>query len=125
MFMRWLAAALAQVWILIGFLVLGSLSLLLAVNSYPFPYQERLMLGIGLLIGALVVTILMIVVGFNRDELISRIANTAPNQTKLNPNLVGSFLTYIVPLVGVLAAFSFDTSDTLRSLLDPILRHMR
>jgi hypothetical protein len=33
-------------------------------------------------------------------------------------------LTYIVPLVGVLAAFSFDTSDTLRSLLDPILRHL-
>ena len=83
------------------------------------------MLGMGLLIGALVVTILTIGVGFNRDELVSRISNTAPNQLKLNGNLVGVVLTYILPLVGVLAAFSFDTSDTLRSLLDPILRHMR
>jgi hypothetical protein len=34
-------------------------------------------------------------------------------------------MTYIVPLVGVFAAISFDTSDTLRTLFDLILRHLR
>ena len=100
LFMRWLAVALAQVWTLIGFLVVGSLALLLAISSYPFPFQSGLLFGMGLLIGALVLMILAIVVGFNRDELVSRLSNTAPNRLKLDQNLMGGFLTYIIPLAG-------------------------
>ena len=123
--MRWLSASISQIWILIGFLVVGSLSMLLAINSYPFPFQDRLMRGLGLLIVVIVVTTTAIVLGFNRDELISRISNTAPNQFKIDQSLMVRLFTYIVPLLGVLAAISFDASDTIRSLLDPILRHMR
>ena len=89
------------------------------------PDQDRLMLGLGCLITVLVVTILAVVIGFNRDELISRISNTTPNRLKLDQGLVGGIMTYILPLLGVLAALSFETSDTLRSLLDPLLRHFQ
>jgi hypothetical protein len=123
--MRWLAASCAQVWNQIGFLAAGAMALLLAINAYPYPFQDRLMLGIGLLIVALVATILVIVVGFNRDEMINRISNTSPNQLKLDQHLLGILATYVVPLVGVLAAISFDASDTIRTLFDPILRHFR
>jgi hypothetical protein len=124
-FLRWLASALAQIWILIGFLVLGSVSLLLAISSYPYPHQHRMMFGLGLLVAFLAVTIFRIVLGINREELISRISNTIPNRLKLDGQLMTNILTYVVPLVGALAAFSFDSSDTIRTLLDPILRPMR
>ncbi len=123
--LRWLGASLAQVWTLIGFLVVGSLALLLAISSYPFPFQERLLLGMAVLMGTLAFMILMIVVGFNRDEMISRLSNTSPNRLKFDHQLVGSLLTYIVPLVGALAALSIDATATLRTLFDPILRHLR
>ena len=115
----------AEVWTLISFLVVGSLVLLLAISSHPFPFQEGLLFGMGLLIGALVLMIFAIVVGFNRDELISRLSNTLPKKLKLDHNLMGGLLTYIIPLAGARAAISFDSADTIRSLLDPILRHLR
>jgi hypothetical protein len=124
-FMRWLSASLAQVWNLMKFLVIASLAMLLAVSSFPFSFQDRLMLRLGLLIGVLVVMILVIVLGFNRNEVISRISNTSPNRFKIDQNLVGAIFTYVVPLLGVLAALSLDGSDTIRSLLDPITRHMK
>ena len=124
-FLRWLAAALAQVWTLIGFLVVGSVALLFAISSYPFLFQGRLLIGMGLLIGVLILMILAIVVGFNRDEMVSRRSNTAPNCLKIDRHLLGSLATYILPLVGALAAISFNTSDTLRTVIDPILRYLR
>lgn len=124
-FLRWLAAAMAQVWTLVGSLVVGSVALLFAISSYPFAFQERLLLGMGLLIGALAVMILAIVVGFNRDEMISRLSNTEPNRLKFDRQLMGSLFAYLIPLLGALAAISSNVSDTIRSLVDPILRHLR
>jgi hypothetical protein len=125
LFMRWLAAALAQVWTLISFLVVGSVGILFAISSYPFPFQERLLIGVAALAAVLVFMILAVVVGFNRDEMISRLSNTVPNRLKFDQQLWGHLITYIVPLVGALAAISPDASDMLRSLLDPIFRHFR
>ena len=114
-----------QLWILIGFLVLGALALLLAISSYPFPLQSRLLLGLGALILLIVLAVGMVALGVNRDELVSRVANTAPNKFKLDSRLLSSLMTYIVPLLGVLASISFGASDTLRTLFEPILRHLQ
>ena len=74
--------------------------MLLAVASYPSPIQHRFILGLGLLIAFLVALIGLIVLGVNREELISRVANTVPNRFKLDRNLITSLLTYVVPLLG-------------------------
>ena len=120
--LRWLAASLAQVWLMIGYLVAGTLCALLAVSSYPFPWQGRLLSGMGALVLLMVLTITVIVFGVNRDEVISRVANTTPHRIKLDQPLMASLFTYIVPLLGALAVLSFDLSDILRTWLDPILR---
>jgi hypothetical protein len=120
--MRWLVPAMQHLWTNIAFLVIGALALLLAASSYPFPMQGRLMMGVSMLIVALVVAISNVVLGTNRDELISRISKTNPNRLSLDGPLVKNLVTYVVPLVGVLAAISFDTSDVIRTLFDPILR---
>ena len=57
--------------------------------------------------------------------LLSRISNTTPNQFKLDSDLISSLVTYIVPILGMFAALSLDVSDTMRSVLDPLLRHFR
>ena len=95
---------------------------LLAVSSYPFPWQGRLLSGMGALVLLMVLTITVIVFGVNRDEVISRVANTTPHRIKLDQPLMTSVFTYIVPLLGALAVLSFDLSDILRTWLDPILR---
>src|SRR5262249_52970748 len=120
---RWLVPAMHHLWTNIGFLVIGSLSLLLAVTSYPFPMQGRLMGGVVLLIIGLVVAISTVVLGINRDDLISRISKTRPNRLSLDVPLMANLVTYVVPLLGVLAAISFDASDMIRTVLDPIARH--
>jgi hypothetical protein len=114
----------AQIWQRIGCLVLTVLALLLAVNSYPFGFQDRLFFGLCLLIAYLAVIIVRIVLGINREELISRLANT-PQGFKFDTPLLSNLLTYIVPLVGTLAALSFNISDTFHTFFDPILRHLR
>ena len=126
MLMRRLSAAMAQIWTLIDwFLVPGSVFTLFALSTYPFPFQDHMMQCVELLIGVLAVVILKIVVVLNRDELLSRASNTAPNQFKLDSNLISSLVIYIVPILGVIAALSLDVSDTMRSVLDPLLRHFR
>ena len=121
---RWLAAGLAQLWVVVGFLVIGSATLLLAVSSYPFPLQSHMFAGLGVLIVLIAAAVAWVLLGINRNELISRVANSAPNKFKIDGQLVSSLMTYVVPLLGVLAAVSFDASDTLRAILDPILRHL-
>ena len=126
MLMRRLSAAMAQIWTLIDwFLVPGSVFTLFALSTYPFPFQDHMVQCVELLIGVLAVVILRIVVVLNRDELLSRASNTAPNQFKLDSHLISSLVIYIVPILGVIAALSLDVSDTMRSVLDPLLRHFR
>jgi hypothetical protein len=126
LFVSWLAVAMEQIWTRIGSLVVAVLALLLAVVAYPSPIQHRFVLGLGLLIAFLAALVGLIVLGVNREELISRVANTAPNRLKLDRNLISSLLTYVLPLLGaVIAALSFNASDTLHTFLDPILHQWR
>ena len=104
------------------FLVLGSLSLLLAVTSYPFDHQAWLttmMICLIVFVGAVVGVVL---VGANRDELISRVSDTKPGSLNFDSHFVGSFVTILGPLVGALLAVSFDLSDLLRAWFGPLLQ---
>jgi hypothetical protein len=123
--MRRLSAWLAQLWILIGFLVVGTLCLFLAVNSYPFPIQGHLLSYLCVLVVGIVLVVGFVLLEVNRDPVISRVANSIPNRLKLDQNLVMNLVTYIIPLLGALAAISFDVSDTLRTFLEPIIKYVQ
>jgi hypothetical protein len=119
---RWIGGALGRIWTLIGFLVVSSLSLLFSITSYPFPEQPRVMTVLGLGIAGLLVIIVRVVIGTNRDEVISRVSDTAPGRITWDSRLFGHLGAFVVPLVGVLAAISFDVLDFFRAILGPILR---
>jgi hypothetical protein len=119
--LRHLSQFLAQIWVMVRFVVIGSLTLLLAINSYPFPLQHRIGFFLTVLIAVAAAVILRLVIGINRDETISRVGNTMGG-FKIDHNLAASMAGYILPLIGILAAASYDMSDLLRVWLDPVFR---
>jgi len=122
--LRHLSQFLAQIWVIVRFIVIGSLTLLLAINSYPFPMQRRIGFFLAIMIGVAAWAILRLVIGINRDETISRVANATAG-FKLDRNLATGMIGYILPLIGILAAASYDMSDLLRVWLDPVFRILR
>jgi len=110
---RWFAPALSQILPIMNFLVLGSLSLLLAVTSYPFDHQGWLLTVVFSLIVFVACAVVSVLAGINRDELISRVGDTTPGRLTFDSRFVGSLMTMIAPLLGALLAMSFDLSDLL------------
>ncbi len=119
---RWVGGALVRIWISIGFLALSAVAMLFAITSYPFPEQSRVMTVIGLAIAALVVMILRVSLGSSKNEVISKIDGTTPGRITWDSTLFSRMATYVVPLLGLLTAVSFDLLDLFRSVLGPILR---
>ncbi len=119
---RWFAPALSQFLPIMTFLVLGSLSLLLAVSSYPFDQQGWLMTVMVFLILFVAAVVGNVLVGVNRNEFISRVSGTTPGRLTFDGQFVSSLLTTIVPLFAALLAISFDLSDILHTLFGPLFQ---
>lgn len=110
---------------LMVFMVVTVLLLLLGVSSYPFQPQR---LAIGLLavaIAAILGVTLVEFIQIDRDEIVSRIAKTMPHKFTPNWAFVSNFMTYAVPLLGVLAAQLAGGSDLIRTWMESILRLVR
>ncbi len=119
---RWFAPASSQLLPSMKFLVLGTLLLLLAITSYPFDHGGWLMTIMVMLMIFVAWVAGVVLIGTNRDELISRVSDTAPGRLTFESNFVASILTTIGPIVGALFALSFDISDLLHTWFGPIFR---
>jgi hypothetical protein len=110
---------------LANFLVCGSLLLLLAAGSYPFQPARVIQVwtwGAVVGVGVLIVTFL---VQMDKDEFVSRVTKTDPGRITFDRAFVQNMVTYVAPLVTVLA-FQFPTvGEFLRTLFEPFLRGPR
>ncbi len=95
--------------------------LLLAATCYPFHPEHVLLMCLMCLTGGSIVAVIYLLIEMNRDELVSRISKTTQGRF-LDSGFISSFLTYIVPIVGLLAA---QLSGSFRWLLEPLLRVMK
>lgn len=102
--------------------IITSSLLLLAATSYPFHPEKLLLYGLIGLSGACVAGVLYLLVEMNREEVISHVTKTTPGKFSLDGGFIGSFMTYIVPAVGVAAA---QLSGSLGMVLEPLLRVMK
>ncbi len=103
--------------LMLAVMVCSSL-LLMSATSYPF-HPERLLLMFMLgLVGAGVACVVYVFLDMSRDEAIGRIAKSN-GRFSLDASFMGSFFTYVVPTLGILAA---QLSGTFRWALEPILR---
>jgi len=96
--------------------------LLLAATSYPFHPERLLLMCLLGLMGSGLLAVVYVLVQMNRDEVVSRMSRTTPGRLSLDAGLIGSFLTYVVPVLGILAA---QFSGSFRWLAEPILRVMK
>jgi hypothetical protein len=60
-----------------------------------------------------------VLVGVNRNELISRVNKEVADRSLFNLDFLGRMAAYIGPVVALLAALSLGVSDLLRILLGP------
>ncbi len=119
---RWVAFALARTWVLVISYVFMGLALLFSITSYPFPEQPRVMGIIGITIAGLAFIVTRIAFGLSSDPVISRIEGTTPGRVSWDSASLRSLGTFVLPLLGVLVAISYELFELLRTLLGPILR---
>ena len=105
----------------VTFLVVGLLALTLALTSYPFQPQGFLLTA-TVLLAAITAVVVVIAVQANRDEVLSRINKTTPNQFTFDRQFLLTLVTYVVPLLGMLGALSYGMSDVIRSWFEPLFR---
>jgi hypothetical protein len=106
----------------IEFLTLVSPLMLLAIVSYPFHPQQLALVFFWVLFLSIAGMVVSIFYQIEKDEIVSRVAGTTPHQFNLTWAFASNLLYYVVPLLGILAALSADTSDLIHSWIDPILR---
>ena len=64
----------------------------------------------------------VVLVGVNRDELISRVSDTTPGRLSFDGGFINLCLTTLGPLAAALLAISFDLSDLLHTWFGPIFQ---
>jgi hypothetical protein len=107
------------------FLTCGAMLFLFAILSYPFQPQRHWLLFAAALVLLVAGVLFWIFVQMERDEVVSRISKTMPNQLNFHWSFVGNVLTYTLPLLGVAAVASPTFSDMLHSWFEPLLQLLR
>jgi hypothetical protein len=102
-------------------IVCGTL-LLLGVTSYPFQPERLILLLWLVLVGAVIGSVIYVLVRMNQDELLSRISRTTPNRFTFDWGFASSLLTYVVPMVGIVL---IQMSGAFRFMLEPLVRVLR
>ena len=113
----------AQIQNMLTFLVAMTLLLLWALNSYPFQPQRLLVLFSYVLVIWMIATTLVIFVKFNRDDVLSRLAGSTPNQFTWDRSVVLALVTYVViPAVSLVAVQFPEVSQSLFSWIGYVQR---
>ncbi len=107
------------------YLAVAPVLLLLVVGSYPFQPQRFLQVCIWAILFLVVAGVVWVYVRMEKNEFLSRISRTAPNQVTLDRTFLGNLLAFVIPVVGlVLAQFPF-VSDMLNQVVEPITRVLK
>ncbi|HUI25030.1 MAG TPA: hypothetical protein VL403_03010 [Candidatus Kryptonia bacterium] len=101
---------------------LGMLMMLLTVSSYPFQPQRLLQLFTWSVILPTVGGVITMLVQMDRNEVLSRITGTEPNEIRLDHAFVSSIVTYGVLPVLTLLATMFPQLGGLWGAIEPITR---
>ena len=106
-------------------LAIGPALLLLAMTSYPFQPQQLTTTLIWTFILLALGAILMIHVGVNRDEFVSRVSETTPNAVTSDWAFASNVLARVVPALTVFLIAFPGISYWLKSVLGPLSRALR
>ncbi len=109
------------VWIRVFALTILTLLLICAVDSYPFQPAGRLLLWTLIVAALAVFSVLRVLVGINRNEMLAHVNNTPLNRSLFNIDFLTKISTYVAPILALIAAVSYSTSGLLRVFFTPFL----
>jgi hypothetical protein len=110
---------------LVIYLSVAPLLLLLTVSTYPVQPQRFLQVCYWVLLVAVLLGVIWVFVGRERDELLSRVSGTTPNAVTFDREFLGGVMALVTPIVAlVLAQFPFF-SDLLHQWFEPLGRILR
>ena len=107
------------------YLAIAPILLLLAVGSYPFQPQRFLQVSICSILFMVMAGVILVYVWMEKDEFISRISRTTPNQVSLDRTFLGNLLAFVIPIAGIAVAQFPFFSDSLNQWLEPITRVLK
>lgn len=102
--------------------VVASALLLVAVNEYPFQPEQPIMAVAVAVVLAVAAVLLWVLVGINRNEIISRVTRTSPDKFSLDGKFLVNVFQFVVPLVALVVV---QLSGRMRSVFEPILEVFR
>jgi hypothetical protein len=103
--------------------VIGALLMVCAVGSYPFQPARFVSLYVWLTALSVMGAIIWVVIGIERDEVLSRIAQTRPGRIEINAAFLGKLAIYGgVPLFALVMTSFPETGAVLLSWLEPLVR---
>ena len=104
-------------------LTLASLLFIVAISSYPVhPHKEILVLG-WIIIGAVVITTFRVFLQINRNEVLSLLARTTPNQLTWDSDLLEKLVWFAgIPIFGLVAAQFPEVAHFLAKVIEPLVR---
>ena len=83
-------------------------------------------MGALLLVAGLIGLLLMLIVQTERDAILSRVANTAPNRVTFSSQLVMQFALYVCAPAAIAVTTQFPRlRDSVGRFIDPILKVMQ
>jgi hypothetical protein len=113
--------ALQQIRLLLSFALLGSLAVLSAAFAYPFQPHRFMSVFSGALLLVIAAAALRVIMRLERDEVLSRLAQTKPGSVEFTPQFMQQVVLYVVlPLAALTARVFPELSDTLFSWLAPL-----
>jgi hypothetical protein len=113
--------ALQQLRLLLSFALLGSLAVLSAAFAYPFQPHRFMSVFSGALLLVIAAAALRVIMRLERDEVLSRLAQTKPGSVEFTPQFLRQVVLYVVLPVAALTARIFpELSDMLFSWLTPL-----
>ncbi len=110
---------------LLNALTIGALLLLLTVSLYPFQPQGLLLVCVVVLLSAVAGVAVWVLVGINRDEVMSHLAGNTPNKFTPDVNFLREIVQYVVPVLGLVMIQFPAVGSFVRSLVEPLLRVIR
>jgi hypothetical protein len=112
----------ASVQLTLSFIVVGLVMTFAVLTSYPFEPQEPMYAVLGVLTLITVGSIVVVAVHASRDEVLSRLNKSPTDRFSFDRHFITTMITFVVPLLGLLGAFSYSLSDLFRSLFEPFFR---
>jgi hypothetical protein len=112
----------ASVQLTMSFIVVGLVITFPVLTSYPFEPQEPMYAVLGVLTLITVGSIVLVAVHASRDEVLSRLNKSPTDRFSFDSHFLTTMITFVVPLLGLLGAFSYSLSDLFRSLFEPFFR---